>query len=200
MANFSLFIPKLLKHEGGYSNLKADRGGETYRGITRKNFPKWLGWAIIDKQPKPIKYNVVFTNLEPLVKAFYKANFWVKMQADNINSQPIAETVVDHFVNTGRNIVSDKFIIDNALKKGKTLADTLNAGSEPKILTSITDARVRYYNAISKGNQTQFQKGWLIRAKSFMTNLPIDKTSAGAGVAALVIGLFFLIKSNKRKS
>jgi lysozyme family protein len=35
-----------LRNEGYYVNDKDDSGGETYRGISRVNFPKWAGWAI----------------------------------------------------------------------------------------------------------------------------------------------------------
>ena len=35
---FSDFLPILKRSEGGYSNLSADKGGETYAGITKKNF------------------------------------------------------------------------------------------------------------------------------------------------------------------
>lgn len=45
---FSHIIPSTLSHEGGYANHKNDKGGETYRGITRKHNPNWNGWAFID--------------------------------------------------------------------------------------------------------------------------------------------------------
>ena len=39
-------------NEGGYANNKADLGGETYAGISRKYHPKWSGWAIVDELKK----------------------------------------------------------------------------------------------------------------------------------------------------
>ena len=51
-------IDMVLKHEGGYANVSGDLGGETYRGISRKNFPSWNGWEIVDEK-KPLKYNQI---------------------------------------------------------------------------------------------------------------------------------------------
>ena len=47
-------INMILREESGYANVSGDLGGETYRGITRKNFPKWDGWKIVDEN-KPLK-------------------------------------------------------------------------------------------------------------------------------------------------
>ncbi len=41
-------ISTILSHEGGYANHPADKGGETYRGISRKANPNWEGWKYID--------------------------------------------------------------------------------------------------------------------------------------------------------
>jgi hypothetical protein len=39
-----------LGYEGEWVNDPDDRGGETYRGISRVHWPKWAGWAIIDAE------------------------------------------------------------------------------------------------------------------------------------------------------
>jgi lysozyme family protein len=36
------------KFEGGYANSPRDKGGETFRGISRISHPKWDGWPIVD--------------------------------------------------------------------------------------------------------------------------------------------------------
>jgi lysozyme family protein len=46
---FSHIVNDTLKHEGGYANHPADKGGETYRGITRKHNSEWEGWRYIDE-------------------------------------------------------------------------------------------------------------------------------------------------------
>jgi lysozyme family protein len=103
MANFNLYFPKLAKAEGGYSNDIHDRGGETYFGISRKNFPTWSGWKIIDqeKTKKSIKAGTKFPNLEAPIKAFYKKTFWDSLQSDQIVNQSVAEILVDWKINGG---------------------------------------------------------------------------------------------------
>ena len=45
MADFKVAFAKTIRFEGGYVNHKADKGGETYKGIARNFWPKWKGWA-----------------------------------------------------------------------------------------------------------------------------------------------------------
>jgi len=46
--SFSAALAAVLGFEGGYINDPDDRGGETFRGISRKNNPRWPGWSLID--------------------------------------------------------------------------------------------------------------------------------------------------------
>ena len=70
-------INMILRQESGYANVSGDLGGETYRGITRKNFPKWDGWKIVDEN-KPLKNRQIIDNeeLENNVMDFYYDNFY----------------------------------------------------------------------------------------------------------------------------
>ena len=43
-----ILLNLIYKSEGGYANMEGDSGGETYKGISRKWFPKWEGLKIID--------------------------------------------------------------------------------------------------------------------------------------------------------
>jgi lysozyme family protein len=70
--------------EGGYVNDPADRGGETYRGISRKSWPDWAGWALID-QAKAAglrsasaigRHFADDSEMDALVTEFYKNEFW----------------------------------------------------------------------------------------------------------------------------
>ena len=90
MANYKEAIAKVLKHEGGYVNDPDDKGGETYKGISRKNWKVWSGWKIIDNSkslanfPKCLYVN---TLLNEYVIDFYKRNFWVPIGGDSIKDQ-----------------------------------------------------------------------------------------------------------------
>jgi len=104
MADYKKAIEKVLKTEGGYANDPSDKGGETYKGISRKNWPSWDGWEIIDSAkklpnfPKSL-YRLVFLN--DGVVLFYKVNFWDKIGGNNLKNQSIGEMLLDSAVNEG---------------------------------------------------------------------------------------------------
>lgn len=115
MADYKTAIKRILQHEGGYVNDPTDSGGETYKGISRKNWPKWTGWAFVDqaktkgwplgneKFDNDVKSHILskISGLNDSVIAFYKREFWDKIGGDMIASQTIANNLVDAAVNEG---------------------------------------------------------------------------------------------------
>ena len=92
--------------EGSYSFREADTGLQTYKGISRKWNPKWIGWVIVDKAlekypelkipyvgkpPASInKLNFelnVNEELEFLIYDFYYENYYTKCGAWNIGGK-----------------------------------------------------------------------------------------------------------------
>jgi len=104
MADFKKAITKVLKSEGGYANDPDDLGGETYKGISRKNWPEWEGWKIVDREKKNKNFPKSLDSLVFLIDEvlkFYKVNFWDKVWGDKINKQLVAEMLFDSAVNEG---------------------------------------------------------------------------------------------------
>ncbi len=102
MSDFALAFNRTMGHEGGYSNVKADRGKETYRGISRVYWPDWSGWtAIDDAKAKGQNVDALQLELAAQVKAFYKTQFWNRFMGDHISDQSIAEELFDTAVNMG---------------------------------------------------------------------------------------------------
>lgn len=105
MADFLLAYSNTMTAEGGYSNVAADRGGETYMGITRKNFPEWPGWQIIDRHKGGVNQKSLDDmladepELQKMVRAFYQEKFW-PVQFDQLD-QDIANELFDTAVNQG---------------------------------------------------------------------------------------------------
>ena len=209
MADFNLYYPKLIKHEGGYVNDPSDKGGETYRGIARVHNPTWDGWNIIDKKPKPIKVNTVFPELESNVKAFYKKKYWDNYSYGNIANQSIAEFLADFTINGApktaiKNIQT--FVSANPDGAfGKDTASAINKyPDQGKLFNYIFDKRKKHYENIVASNPTQqkFYNGWMNRIKSFAyDNKTTIKTVAGTAfffwiLAGLVA--FLIYKSNKK--
>ncbi|MDR1489840.1 MAG: hypothetical protein LBS65_05045 [Desulfovibrio sp.] len=82
--NFIRAFERLLQDEGEYADNPEDDGGETYRGVSRNNWPEWEGWPVIDA----IKGNgggarkhvnataAQNSRLQDAVREFYRKNFW----------------------------------------------------------------------------------------------------------------------------
>lgn len=74
--------------EGGYANVSGDTGGETYKGISRNNWPKWKGWSLIDAHKKAGNRTAASINarfnkdpeMTALVEEFYYVQFWNKIK------------------------------------------------------------------------------------------------------------------------
>jgi lysozyme family protein len=98
---------KLIGFEGLYSNDPNDRGGETWKGISRNNFPKWEGWTIIDRikaQTDKTQLSKVLSgdsDLKKCVYQFYYQVFWLALNLDKIPVYAIAEEIFDTAVNQG---------------------------------------------------------------------------------------------------
>lgn len=165
MAQFDPAFQKMITNEGGYKliNVSGDSGGQTYAGIARNFHSNWKGWSYIDSN------DLSNPQLQQSVESFYKTNFWITIQADNINSQKIAESIFDFGVNAGA-VLSAKLAqgivgagVDGKIGP-KTLA-ILNSYDEEKFVLKFALAKVSRYAQICNNNKTQskFLLGWLNR-------------------------------------
>lgn len=175
MASFDKFAPTLLENEGGYVNDPDDKGGETYRGIARNYHPEWSGWAFIDSH-KPISYNKVFPELEDKVKAFFKAEYWNPLSADQIKTQEIAEVLVDWKVNGGLSISTlQQILVDLGQsisvdgKFGSQTLSAINKVNQNKLFNELIVARKEHYDNIVSNDPSQekFYEGWMKRLADF---------------------------------
>ncbi len=147
MTEFKQAFAKTIGYEGGYSFSPADRGGETYKGISRKFFPSWEGWKLIDIYKT--KYSGRELNemmgkndgLQKLVEAFYLENFWIPMNLDSFN-EAIASELFDTSVNQGKWKAAS--YLQNALNKLNR-----NAKDYPDLIIDgrIGRATIHAYNA-----------------------------------------------------
>jgi lysozyme family protein len=171
MAEFLSAYRTVESNEGGYVFDKKDRGGETYFGITRRNFPTWQGWPIIDRA-KPLGRGGIIDNpeLAGMVKNFYKVNFWDKMQGDSFDSQAVAVFVYDWYVNSGKHalIALQRAVgvpVDGSV--GTQTVEATNGYHETDLLAKLKSARIDFYHGIVAKDPTQsrFLPGWLNRVE-----------------------------------
>ena len=97
MSNFDVALKHVLKDEGWYVNDPDDPGEETYAGISRRYHGNWIGWAKIDliKETRRINTNDELPELYDNVVIFYRQNYWDKIYGDCIDSQKLAEEMMD---------------------------------------------------------------------------------------------------------
>lgn len=198
----SLILPTTLKHEGGYANVKNDKGGETYRGITRKNNGEWSGWTYIDdyKFPKNgvesvklIPNNHIFPELEESAKNLYWEKYFYNKGFHNIDNVEIATILFDFVVHGGYShkglqaLLNAKFgaNITPADNFGQNTAKAVNAAGialKPHLLEW---RKNHLANIIAKDpTQQKFEAGWNSRLASFglpasvATNVAVTSSSS----------------------
>lgn len=138
--NFQKAINHLFKLEGGYSNNKDDKGGETNYGITQKTYSLYL-------KKKNIQNKTVKEITKEEATNIYYEEYWLLSGANKISDFKLAYLLFDSCVNHG-------------LYVGKNLYEKSNGE-----FTQFLNLRRDKYFAIVKSNQTQkiFLKGWLNR-------------------------------------
>ena len=163
MADFNPAFEKMIADEGGYqlTNIPGDRGGMTYAGIARKPNPDWAGWQHIDRKD--------FGSATPLVREFYKTNFWDRIRGDELSVQAIAETIFNFAVNTGVGVAAKlaQVIVgvapDGAI--GAKTVERLNICTAEKFVPTYALAKIQRYAAICNKDRSQskFLLGWINR-------------------------------------
>lgn len=183
MAKLEIAREKTLKWEGGYCNIKGDKGGETIFGIARAMHPNLKLWNYLDNYKKALEpFNKSkYKDLEKLCKGniqfmeemlkFYRENFWNKIKGDQIENQESANAIYDFAVNAGvKRAVFEAQRTLNITKDGKIGNQTLTALNKAGIefVKSYCDNRIEFLKRIAKrGNNHKFLDGWLNRVNDF---------------------------------
>jgi lysozyme family protein len=163
-----------MQAEGGYSNNPADTGGETFKGVSRKNNPNWSGWVIIDaiKATNPPSLNVALNQNGDLLQnimSFYQVNYWDVIRTGDINDQQTANQVFDTAVNCGTGtaarflqqaagVTADRII-------GSVSIAAVNAANSQNLYDQFLSYRKQYYlDIITRSpSQAQFEHSWFAR-------------------------------------
>lgn len=170
MANFDLFLPILLRFEGGYVDDPEDPGGETNKGITMSVFQE-CSHELLGIDPTSDNLRVLTDGQAGII---YKARYWNKMQADAIAQQHLANIVCDFFVNSGTratkllqhvlnemgaNVVEDGVI-------GLASIQALAGFPQEVVYRRYKQDRADYYQTLGQ-RYPKFLQGWLNRVNSF---------------------------------
>lgn len=166
MANFNLFINRLLRLEGGYVNNPNDLGGCCCKGITLPVFRGEYGAGLDCNDLKNIT--------DEQAAKIYKKNYWDVCKADKIADSNIAYLLVDFAVNSGcrtaikalQSLIGVE--VDGVI--GNITLNSLNSYYNPKeMFDMLMDYRKDFYNKLveKKPSQKVFLKGWMNRLKEW---------------------------------
>lgn len=200
MANFNLFIPEIQAAEGGYQDYDSDTGnynsiGEnvgTNHGINAKVYERYIGRVptVLDMQNMSAQ-----TALE-----IFKNQYWDRVKADQINSQPVAETLTDMTINAGGNGIK---IMQRTLNQlghdltidggfGNLTLAAVNATNQRDLFVLYNVNRLEYYENLrftSYNTWRDFMKSWKNRVQN-MHDKHVDFLSQ----------IVSTVKSNPKKS
>lgn len=161
MAEIRKAIPFLLLHEGGYSNVPGDSGGETKYGIT-------------ESVARAHGYNGPMKDL-PIETAadIYKQSYWM---FDGLESQAVATKIFDIGVNMGTrtavmmaqnaaNLQGKELVVDGSW--GPKTESAVNECDPQELIQSLCSQSVERYQhlVLKRPINAKFLKGWLVRSR-----------------------------------
>ena len=164
MADYKILKPFILRWEGGFVNDPNDSGGATNKGVTLATFRRFKGESASVNDLKAIT--------DEDWDAIFKAMYWDKCRADEINSQSVANLIVDWYWMSGTNAI--KYVqrligADEDGIVGKQTLARLNAKGDGLVLP-IYNYRKDFYHRIvaSRPSQKRFLRGWINRLNALM--------------------------------
>lgn len=186
--SFDNAYKETMHFEGGYSFDPNDRGGETYRGISRKYNPTWAGWVTIDKH-NPITNGAQTLYNDPIlneqVKTFYMDEYWLRPRFNSVDViwEVLGEKLFDTGVNVGVGRASkwlqstlnllnrnqkyyDDITVDGGIgpKTIGTLQRAMNCNPKERILIVFAIHQGEHYKGIMERDKTQERfVGWFDR-------------------------------------
>ncbi|WP_071124852.1 glycosyl hydrolase 108 family protein [Leptotrichia massiliensis] len=164
MNRFEKIFDYLLKVEGGYSNDKNDKGGETKYGI-------------IEEEARDFGYKGDMQDLTiDFPKNIYLKKYYLGNKLDKVVNDKVALSICDWAVNSGRNgtknvqvalnqINGSDLVVDGII--GNKTLEALNSVDPEKFLEVYHNLQRIYYKGKVEADRTQekFLTGWLNRVQ-----------------------------------
>ena len=172
-SNFPACLDFTLAHEGGFVDMREDRGGATNMGITADTLADWLGRAVAPQDVQGLTRETA--------RAIYQTEYW---QPVNGNALPpgLDLMVFDFAVNVGPQ-TSAKHLqgLFKGLRQdgiiGNLTLTAIRMHALDWIIATLGLSQQAYYNDIVQASPTQsvFLAGWLARCS--------DRTAAAKTMA-----------------
>ena len=168
MADVTKLIPHILKFEGGFVNDPDDLGGATNKGVTfkaYKNYRMHMGLPIPSIGDLRRLNDYEFTDI-------LKSMYWDPCKADFIDSQSVANAIVDWAWNSGtvtavKEVQRILGVADDGIVGSITLS-AVNSRSPLSLFGAIQAARKFYIEhiCIARPKNKKFYNGWMNRINS----------------------------------
>ena len=164
MANSSKLVPFILQWEGGFVNDPDDLGGATNMGVTIGTYEAYCRKK---GYPRPTIERLKNLTKEEWAEIF-KTLYWDRWKADGINSQAVANIIVDwvwasgvHGIKRPQKLLA---VAADGLVGPKTIA-AINAADPRKLFDAIKADRTKFIDEICKARpkNEKYRKGWMNR-------------------------------------
>lgn len=165
MADVTKLVPYIIKFEGGFVNDHDDLGGATNRGVCYRTYKLYCSRK---KRPVPTiedLKNITDEEFADILKSMY----WDACRADKIESQSVANAIVDWAWNSGTITASKEVqkvlgVTADGIIGNITLA-AINSRSPLPLFGAIQTARKFYIEriCIARPKNKKYRKGWVNR-------------------------------------
>lgn len=154
-------VAEILRHEGGYVNHPADKGGPTKYGITQRSYPHLDIAALTKEQAADIYYR----------------NWYLPLRCDQITDERVALKLLDIAINMGK-VPALRLFQKALIERGHAIQATgrindatvaaANKANPDKLLEAVRHRQADRYRAIIAADPSQavFERGWLNRVNA----------------------------------
>ncbi len=159
MANVDILLPFILKYEGGFVNDPADSGGATNKGVTIATW-RSVGYDKDGDGDIDVQDLKLISNKDVRDRVL-KPHYWDRWKADNIQSQKIANILVDWVWASGANGIKIPQrllgVAVDGIVGAKTLA-AVNAADPDVLFDRIYQARETFLRDITNQSIASYEK------------------------------------------
>lgn len=168
MAEVKMIVPHILKWEGGWTNDPDDLGGATNKGVTFKTYKLYRRQRGLPIPSIGDLRRLTDDEFTDILKTMY----WNPCKGDFIESQSVANAIVDWAWNSGagtavREVQKVLGVKADGIFGNMTLS-AVNSQSPLPLFGRIQQARIAYIDRICKSRPAnqKFRNGWYNRVHS----------------------------------
>lgn len=168
MADVRKVVPHILRWEGGFVNDPDDLGGATNKGVTLKTYKLYCRRKGLHTPTVDDLKRLSDSEFTEILKDMY----WDVCKADRIESQSVANAIVDWAWNSGTataiKAVQRAVGVEDDGIVGPVTLSAINTMSPLPLFGRIKQARIAYINRIceTRPANKKFYKGWMNRINS----------------------------------